>query len=200
MCSFSIPEIMTPSMKPQKVEKQKNIKYIDIQKYLRILQIVMFKSYSNRRSFSFENLICNCTDCLVRLNLKSIRNSVNITIYPQTILNICYSKSISRRYLKISPVQFFLLVFEVQILTKIRIIHKKFYITFEVQILTKICQNHEYLPLKHKPLFSPTIRNDILGPRLTNHLRSESFSYTMIPIIGFKFNTPIIYNSDPHGT
>ncbi|KAE9532962.1 hypothetical protein AGLY_009390 [Aphis glycines] len=78
--------------------------------------------------------------------------NVTITIYPQTILNICYySKSISRRYLKISPnsyVQFFLLSFEVQILTKNR-------------------QNHEslqiILPLKHKPPFSPTTGNYILG-------------------------------------
>ncbi|KAF0756475.1 Uncharacterized protein FWK35_00024926 [Aphis craccivora] len=41
-----------------------------------------------------------------------------------------------------------------------------FLITFEVQILTKIRQDHEYLqiilPLKHKPPFSPTIRNYIL--------------------------------------
>ena len=39
------------------------------------------------------------------MNFKFLRNSVTITIYPQTILNICYySKSISRRYLKILPV------------------------------------------------------------------------------------------------
>ncbi|KAE9534076.1 hypothetical protein AGLY_008812 [Aphis glycines] len=37
---------------------------------------------------------------------------------------------------------------------------------------------------------------------LTHHLRSESFfvyNDTFIPVIEFKFNTPILYNSDLHG-
>ncbi|KAE9534016.1 hypothetical protein AGLY_008752 [Aphis glycines] len=42
-----------------------------------------------------------------------------------------------------------------------------FVLAFEVQILTKIRQNYEYLqiilPLKHKPPFSPTTGNYILG-------------------------------------
>ena len=39
------------------------------------------------------------------MNFQFLRNSVTITIYPQTILNICYySKSISRIDLKILPI------------------------------------------------------------------------------------------------
>ncbi|KAE9536009.1 hypothetical protein AGLY_007910 [Aphis glycines] len=45
--------------------------------------------------------------------------------------------------------------------------HNFFLLAFEVQILTKIRQNYEYLqiilPLKHKPPFSPTAGNYILG-------------------------------------
>ncbi|KAE9523705.1 hypothetical protein AGLY_015923 [Aphis glycines] len=45
--------------------------------------------------------------------------------------------------------------------------HNFFLLAFEVQILTKIRQNYEYLqiilPLKHKPPFSPTTGNYILG-------------------------------------
>ncbi|KAE9524831.1 hypothetical protein AGLY_014881 [Aphis glycines] len=103
--------------------------------------------------------------------------NVTTTIYPQTILNICYySKSISRRYLKISP---FFISYSYGDKKIIRIHSTIFFLlAFEVQILTKIRQNHEYLqiilvennlnfgvfrPLKHKPLFSPTTGNYLLG-------------------------------------
>ncbi|KAE9534057.1 hypothetical protein AGLY_008793 [Aphis glycines] len=112
-----------------------------------------------------ENVLIKNTT-LMRLNFKFLRNRVTITIYPQTILNICYySKSISRRYLKIVP---FLISYSYSDLKIIRIHrHNFFLLAFEVQILTKIRQNHEYLQiiltLKHKPPFSPTTGNYILG-------------------------------------
>ncbi|KAE9533272.1 hypothetical protein AGLY_009313 [Aphis glycines] len=105
----------------------------------------------------------------MRLNFKFLRNRVTITIYPQTILNICYySKSISRRYLKILPIKFFWPNQNTcKFLYKVPHMHNFFLFAFEVQILTKIRQNYEYLqiilPLKHKPPFSPTTGNYILG-------------------------------------
>ncbi|KAE9532118.1 hypothetical protein AGLY_010320 [Aphis glycines] len=54
-----------------------------------------------------------------------------------------------------------------KILYKVPHMHNFFLLVFEVQILTKIRQNYEYLqiilPLKHKPPFSPTTENYILG-------------------------------------
>ncbi|KAE9542706.1 hypothetical protein AGLY_002617 [Aphis glycines] len=119
----------------------------------------------------------------MRLNFKFLRNSVTITIYPQTILNICYySKSISRRYLKISLSKYLKIEYKVS-----HKIHRDnlFLLAFEVQIFTTIRQNYEYLqiiflvynnykiikelkfwciqpfrPLNHK---SPTTGNYILG-------------------------------------
>ncbi|KAE9535072.1 hypothetical protein AGLY_008364 [Aphis glycines] len=88
------------------------------------------------------------------------RKHFNVTI---TILNICYySKIISRRYLKIlRSIKFF---WPNQ---NTRKFNTKLLIIFEVQILTKIRQNHEYLqiilPLKYKPPFSSTTGNFILG-------------------------------------
>ncbi|KAE9545782.1 hypothetical protein AGLY_001325 [Aphis glycines] len=107
-------------------------KFLDDQKVLKIYYKV---------SYELSNFY---EICQKRENLQRNDNDLS-----QTILNICYfSKSISHRYLKILPAQFFLLAFEVQILTKIR-------------------QNYEYLqiilPLKHKPPFSPTTGNYILG-------------------------------------
>ncbi|KAE9527679.1 hypothetical protein AGLY_012752 [Aphis glycines] len=95
-------------------------------KFLRPMYVKIVKMYKPKNStLSFQPE--KCYECL---NFKFLRNRVSITIYPQTIFNTCYySKSISRKYLKISPVNstfFFLLAFEVQILIKIR-------------------QNHEYL-------------------------------------------------------
>ncbi|KAE9523574.1 hypothetical protein AGLY_016126 [Aphis glycines] len=54
-----------------------------------------------------------------------------------------------------------------KILYKVPHMHNFFLLAFEVQILTKIRQKYEYLqiilPLKHKPPFSPTTGNYILG-------------------------------------
>ncbi|KAE9530614.1 hypothetical protein AGLY_011076 [Aphis glycines] len=54
-----------------------------------------------------------------------------------------------------------------KILYKVSHMHNFFLLALEVQILTKIRQNYEYLqiilPLKHKPPFSPTTGNYILG-------------------------------------
>ncbi|KAE9536794.1 hypothetical protein AGLY_006856 [Aphis glycines] len=36
--------------------------------------------------------------------ISFLQVAVTITIYPQTVFNICYSKNISRRYFKISPI------------------------------------------------------------------------------------------------
>ncbi|KAE9545043.1 hypothetical protein AGLY_000586 [Aphis glycines] len=58
--------------------------------------------------------------------------------------------------------------------------HNFFLLAFEVQILTKICQNHINICKLYVADKSSPFR--IVFP----------FSYTMIPIIGFKFNTSII--------
>ncbi|KAE9531323.1 hypothetical protein AGLY_010529 [Aphis glycines] len=54
-----------------------------------------------------------------------------------------------------------------KILYKVSHMHNFFLLAFEVQILTKIRQNYEYLqiilPLEHKPPFSPTTGNYTLG-------------------------------------
>ncbi|KAE9525561.1 hypothetical protein AGLY_014088 [Aphis glycines] len=100
------------------------------------------------------------------LNDQTILKIVTITIYPQRNLNICYySKSISRRYLKILPTTEIF-----NFLEEFFLKHIFFLLTFEVQILIKTRQTHEYLqiifvfrPLKYKPPFSPTTGNYILG-------------------------------------
>ncbi|KAE9525152.1 hypothetical protein AGLY_014566 [Aphis glycines] len=80
--------------------------------------------------FKFLRNLSKTRKFAMRLNFKFLRNRVTITIYSQTILNICYySKSISSRYLKILP-----------------------NLNFGV-----------FRPLKHKPPFSPTTGNYILG-------------------------------------
>ncbi|KAE9531405.1 hypothetical protein AGLY_010611, partial [Aphis glycines] len=67
----------------------------------------IFDFYANfffEVSFKFLRNLSKTRKCAMRLNFKFLRNRVTITIYPQTILNICYySKSISSRYLKILP-------------------------------------------------------------------------------------------------
>ncbi|KAE9533904.1 hypothetical protein AGLY_008983 [Aphis glycines] len=105
--------------------------------------------------------------------------NITITIYPQTILNICYySKSKTTEIFDFSEIFFF---FEVLIK-----IFGPVKIPFEVQILKKSRQNHEYLqivlPLKHKPFFSITTGNYIFIIYNYNyiadniyHLRSKSF-------------------------
>ncbi|KAE9543027.1 hypothetical protein AGLY_002938 [Aphis glycines] len=72
------------------------------------------------------------------------------------------------KYLKFSPNVYFLISYSYSDKKIIRIHRDNFFLlAFEVQILTKIRQNYEYfqiiLPFKHKPPFSLTIRDDILG-------------------------------------
>ncbi|KAE9542324.1 hypothetical protein AGLY_003451, partial [Aphis glycines] len=101
--------------------------------------------------------------CHVSLDFKGSGNCLT-----NKILKICYySKNINHGYLNISPSYS-----DSKIIRTRR--HNFFLLAFEVQILTKIRQNHEYLPLKHKPPFSPTTGNYTYS-RLTNHLRSKSF-------------------------
>ncbi|KAE9524636.1 hypothetical protein AGLY_014686 [Aphis glycines] len=70
------------------------------------------------------------------LNFKFLRNRVTITIYPQTVLNICYHSKIYRFFKAIRD-------------SKIIRIHIDNFclLAFGVQILTKIRQNHEYLQI-----------------------------------------------------
>ncbi|KAE9529991.1 hypothetical protein AGLY_011453 [Aphis glycines] len=104
-------------------------------------------------SFKFLRNLSKTRKFAMRLNFKFLRNRVTIKIYPQTILNICYySKSISRRYLKILPTTEIFNFSEnfwpnqntLKFYTKFLICYSY---TFEVQILTKIRQNHEYLQI-----------------------------------------------------
>ncbi|KAE9536729.1 hypothetical protein AGLY_006962 [Aphis glycines] len=118
-----------------------------IQKLITTTEI--FDFYANfffEVSFKFLRNLSKTRKFAMRLNFKFLRNRVTITIYPQTILNICYySKSISRRYLKILP---FLISYSYSDLKIIRIYrHNFFLLAFEVEILTKIRQNHEYLQI-----------------------------------------------------
>ncbi|KAE9532144.1 hypothetical protein AGLY_010346 [Aphis glycines] len=68
---------------------------------------VLFKflrNLSKTRKFAIILKIKNTT--LMRLNFKSLRNRVTITIYPQTILNICYySKSIKTIFVAFAVVK-----------------------------------------------------------------------------------------------
>ncbi|KAF0752577.1 Uncharacterized protein FWK35_00027451 [Aphis craccivora] len=66
---------------------------------------------------------------------------------------------ISCRYLKILP---FLITFEIKILTTIRQNHEYFLI-YNIYKRTSIQLYSLFRALKHKPPFSPTIRNDIQG-------------------------------------
>ncbi|KAE9531392.1 hypothetical protein AGLY_010598 [Aphis glycines] len=93
--------------------------------------------------FKFLRNLSKTRKFAMRLNFKFLRNRVTITIYPQTVLNICYySKSISRRYLKI------LLTIEIFNLSeKLFLKHNFVLLAFEIQILTKTRQNHEYLQI-----------------------------------------------------
>ncbi|KAE9534014.1 hypothetical protein AGLY_008750, partial [Aphis glycines] len=109
-----------------------------------------------------ENLqIKNTT--IMRLNFKFFRNRVTITIYPQTILNICYySKSISRRYLKVLPFFGPIKILEnfIQSSSYVILILR---VENLIQDFSQNLNSGVFRPLKHKPPFSPTIRNDILG-------------------------------------
>ncbi|KAE9537903.1 hypothetical protein AGLY_005875 [Aphis glycines] len=96
----------------------------------RFFYMVVIQKLITVNTRNFHQMLMSVVSVYMRLNFKCLRNRVTITIYPQTILNICYySKSISRRYLKILP-----------------------NLNFGV-----------FGPLKHKPPFSPTTGNYILG-------------------------------------
>ncbi|KAE9533242.1 hypothetical protein AGLY_009283, partial [Aphis glycines] len=115
-----------------------------------------YMKFSPNIYFKFLRNLSKTRKFAMRLNFKFLRNRVTITIYPQTILNICYySKSISRRYLKILPILNFFDVDKIflaqlkyfKFLYKVPHMHNFFLFAFEVQILTKIRQNYEYLQI-----------------------------------------------------
>ncbi|KAE9537626.1 hypothetical protein AGLY_006649 [Aphis glycines] len=100
--------------------------------------------------------------CQKRENLQRNDNDLS-----QTILNICYFSKNTLKFHHVDKIIFLALLKYLKIVYKVPHMHNFFLLAFEVQMLTKIRQNHEYLqiilPLKHKPPFSPTTGNYILG-------------------------------------
>ncbi|KAE9542387.1 hypothetical protein AGLY_003514 [Aphis glycines] len=101
----------------------------------------------------------------------------------QTILNICYySKSVIRRYLKILPVIKIRVFFTVDKIflaqSKYLKMHNFFLLAFEVQILTKIPQKHEYLQIILK----------LLNKKFISHVRLYN-TYNICVINKYKRTT-----------
>ncbi|KAE9533907.1 hypothetical protein AGLY_008986 [Aphis glycines] len=106
-------------------------------------------------------------------NLYEIRQNcenLQVILWLENLLKIWY-KVLHKYFFKYLVDKIFLALSKyLKILYKVPHIihwHNFFLLAFEVQILTKIRQNYEYmqiiLPLKHKPPFSPTTGNYILG-------------------------------------
>ncbi|KAE9543913.1 hypothetical protein AGLY_001891 [Aphis glycines] len=121
------------------------------QKILKIEYKVSYKLFLN------SNLYEICQNC----------ENLQVILWLENLLKIWY-KILHKFFFKYLVDKIFLALSKyLKMLYKVPHMCNFFLLAFEVQILTKIRQNYEYLqiilPLKHKPPFSPTTGNYILG-------------------------------------
>ncbi|KAE9536967.1 hypothetical protein AGLY_006774 [Aphis glycines] len=124
-----------------------------------------------------------------RKNFKCNDNDLSSNDFKSLLLFKNY-KSVDKIFLALSKY--------LKILYKVpHIIHRHifFLLSFEVKILTKIRKNHEYLQIIF--FASKSYRENLKRHNRKNVLSTDKsspfrigFSYTMIPIIAFKFNLP----------